>query len=359
MKEFKTGDRVRITAGQYKGMIGKLRGVSRDSGRCTVELDAGADPSLLDNCYFTSIVEIEHVPDDFVSKPAPKSFDDLDALAAKAKEEAKSQPKAAEPKRPLFARRNKVDKTKSTSSKSASDEAMDFEDIFIDDFAAASVDGRVVQEYSAPKEFNPEEFNPQAFEPISASEPASAPQPVPEPIPEPIPQPIPQPVPEPEPEVIPEPVSEPGPIISNPIPAAESSASVSASPIISEPLSSQESTEVHEESQPERERQLEQQKEMQQKSMDNQEFVPKFRQEIPKPQEFIPLPCRNCRLKDQRENCSPKEFSECQAAYAFDEYLKEHSVQLFVEQILIPEMNQLGVSETEKKAMLQRLLLEL
>lgn len=349
VKEFKTGDRVRITAGQYKGMIGKLRGVSRDSGRCTVELDAGADPSLLDNCYFTSIVEIEHVPDDIVSKPAPKSFDDLDALAAKAKEEAKSQPKAAEPKRPLFARRNKVDKTKPTSSKPASDEGMDFEDIFIDDFAAASVDGRTVQEYSAPKEFNPEEFNPQAFEPIPAAEPAPVPQP----------EPIPQPIPEPEPVAVSEPTPDPGPIISNPIPAAESSASVSASPTISEPISSQESTETHEESQPEQERQSDQQKEMQQKPMDNQEFVPKFRQEIPKPQEFIPLPCRNCRLKDQRENCSPKEFSECQAAYAFDEYLKEHSVQLFVEQILIPEMNQLGVSETEKKAMLQRLLLEL
>ena len=88
MKEYKTGDRVRITAGQYKGMIGKLRGVSKDSGRCTVELDAGSDPSLLDNCYFTSIIEIEHAPDDIVSKPTPKSFDDLDALAAKAKEEA-------------------------------------------------------------------------------------------------------------------------------------------------------------------------------------------------------------------------------------------------------------------------------
>lgn len=351
VKEFKTGDRVRITAGQYKGMVGKLRGVSKDSGRCTVELDAGSDPSLLDNCYFTSIIEIEHAPDDVVTKPTPKNFDDLDALAAKAKEEAKNQPKAAEPKRPLFARRNKAEKTKSTAQQAApGNETDEFEeDIFVDDFAAASVDNMSPQEYVVPKEFNPEEFNPQSFVPLPASEPApqvAEPESVPEPV-------VPEPIPVPEPE----PISS-APIISNPIPSSESQAPVSDSPIISDPIPSQESANTMEASQPER--QLErQQKEMQQKPMDNQEFVPKFRQEIPKPQEFIPLPCRNCRLKDQRENCSPKEFSECQAAYAFDEYLKEHSVQLFVEQILIPEMNQVGVTETEKKAMLQRLLLEL
>ena len=349
VKEFKTGDRVRITAGQYKGMVGKLRGVSKDSGRCTVELDAGSDPSLLDNCYFTSIIEIEHAPDDIVTKPTPKKFDDLDALAAKAKEEAKNQPKATEPKRPLFARRNKAEKTKLSSQQEApANETAEFEeDIFVDDFSAASVDNMSPQEYVVPKEFNPEEFNPQLFEPLPASEPA--PQVVePEPVPKPV---VPEPIPAPEP-------MNSAPIISNPIPSSETQAPVSDSPIIADPIPSQEPANTMESSQPAR--QLEsQQKEMQQKPMDNQEFVPKFRQEIPKPQEFIPLPCRNCRLKDQRENCSPKEFSECQAAYAFDEYLKEHSVQLFVEQILIPEMNQVGVTETEKKAMLQRLLLEL
>lgn len=359
MKEYKTGDRVRITAGQYKGMIGKLRGVSKDSGRCTVELDAGSDPSLLDNCYFTSIIEIEHAPDDIVSKPTPKSFDDLDALAAKAKEEAKSQPKTVEPKRPLFARRNKAEKSKSSSVQQTvhSNEATELEeDIFVDDFAAASVDNMVAQEYVVPKEYNPEEFNPQSFEPLPASEPE--PQPI---VPEPMPEPISEPVVQES--VPPESVPTQGsansaPIISNPIPSSEKQAPVSDPPIITDPIPSQESVNTMEASQPES--QLErQQKEMQQKPMDKQEFVPKFRQEIPKPQEFIPLPCRNCRLKDQRENCSPKEFSECQAAYAFDEYLKEHSVQLFVEQILIPEMNQVGVTETEKKAMLQRLLLEL
>ena len=182
---------------------------------------------------------------------------------------------------------------------------------------------------------------------MPASEPA--PQVVePEPVPKPV---VPEPIPAPEP-------MNSAPIISNPIPSSETQAPVSDFPIISDPIPSQEPANTMESSQPAR--QLDsQQKEMQQKPMDNQEFVPKFRQEIPKPQEFIPLPCRNCRLKDQRENCSPKEFSECQAAYAFDEYLKEHSVQLFVEQILIPEMNQVGVTETEKKAMLQRLLLEL
>ena len=334
VEDYKTGDRVRITSGQYKGMIGKLRGVSKDSGRCTVELDAGADPSLLDNCYFTSIIEIERAPADAVSKPAPKDFPDLDAMAAQAKEAAKSQPAKSEPKSPMFARKNK-------HQEKHEEETMDFEDIFVDDFAAASVDNKSNLEFDeAPKEFKPEEFTPQFFEPLPTEEPA--PQPVPEPV------------------QIHEPaVKEVPPIIPDPIPSATA---VEPS-VIPDPIPSQEQPRVarmaesiqpedykHEESQP---------KEMQQKPMDNQEFVPKFRQEAPKPQEFIPLPCRNCRLKDQRENCSPKEFSECQAAYAFDEYLKEHSVQLFVEQILIPEMNQVGVTEPEKKAMLQRLLLEL
>lgn len=340
VKDYKTGDRVRITSGQYKGMIGRLRGVSMSSGKCTVEL-SGNDASLLDNCYFTSVVEIEPAPDDIVSKPEPKSFDDLEALAAKAKAEAKGQPKPPDAKRPLFSRRkdkdNKSEEVVAVPETPSSDpqngEGEDGE-FFFDDFAEASAEASSFDAFNieAPKEYNPEDFKPKAFEPI----PSASTEPEPIPVSE---------VPEPAPTVT---IPEPTPVVEEQ-PSSSTPPEQANAPIISNPLPSMEGPQpkaVH-------------QKETESQPMDNQGFVPKFRQEVPKPVEFIPLPCRNCRLKDQRENCSPKEFAECQAAYAFDEYLKEHSVQLFVEQILIPEMKQAGVSELEKKQMMQRLLLEL
>lgn len=333
MNDFKTGDRVRITSGQYMGLIGKLRGVSKDSGRCTVELEAGADPALLDNCYFTSIVEIERAPETAsVTKPKPKDFPDLDldAMAAVAKEKAKAQPTKAEPRRPMFSRKSKQPVAEKESNV---DESMDFEEIFVDDFAVASSSSSHTEHNAQPKEFSAEP------KPVSVAEPT----------PEPIPEPVIEPIPSAEPDFKPLPSMEQPEI--QPIPAMRE-------PEI-QPIPSVEAPEIKPLPSMETPQQESQPKEMSQKSMENKEFIPKFRQEMPPQPEFIPLPCKNCRLRDQRENCSSKEFSECQAAYAFDEYLKEHSIQLFVEQILIPEMNQAGVTETEKKAMLQRLLLEL